>query len=245
MSCGRECKAEKVYTEHVLGDWHCPCLPTQPKTLVKTDAVKNTELFNVCPAKLETLMWLIIQSDYLTEFAGLLFAPLKSVNFIMKTLTDHFPGMVLTENEGRKLRLMIKNQHPTATEKKEKATTTTTTTTATTTTATTATIVEEKCGCCGKRKTIGEVSGVRMCDDCVKFLKKSFIKTVQGSGDKAKRARQQFNMLNDEKVIEFFKSDEMKCDEVVDKIVASMVEDGKKKATSSRAKEPNFSIELL
>jgi len=105
------------------------------------------------------------------------------------------------------------------------------------------------CFCCGNWKTIGEVSGVPMCEGCVQFLKKSFIKTIKGSGEKSKRAKQEFNMLNNDKVLEFFKSEGMKSDDIVDKILASMIEDGKErqkeKAASSRAKEPNFSIELL
>ena len=72
--------------------------------------------FNLCPAKLKTLIFYIVQSDYLAEFGpehksggGLLMGPLESIRYTISLLTEHehFKGLHLTIDEGAKLRKMI------------------------------------------------------------------------------------------------------------------------------------------
>ena len=62
------------------------------------------ELFNICSAKVETLLIWIVNKD---DLARLLKSPLKSVNYIRQTLEKFFTGLDLTDEEASKLRKMI------------------------------------------------------------------------------------------------------------------------------------------
>jgi hypothetical protein len=75
------------------------------------------EAFNLCSKKLDTLLFCIVQSDKLTEFAGseggLLMNPetLKTVAYTRKVLMEHFEGLELSETEGDLVRDMIATKH--------------------------------------------------------------------------------------------------------------------------------------
>jgi large subunit ribosomal protein L40e len=90
-----------------------PCQPVLPWNhgLVP---VNNMDEFNVCSQKLETLIFHIAHSDYLSlstdipgEDCGLLWEPLKSVTYITETLKQHFEGLTLTFDEGLQIRALI------------------------------------------------------------------------------------------------------------------------------------------
>ena len=76
--------------------------------------MNNMDEFNVCSQKLETLIFHIAHSDYLSlstdipgEDCGLLWEPLKSVTCIIETLKLAFEGLELSQDEGSQIRALI------------------------------------------------------------------------------------------------------------------------------------------
>ena len=96
-------------------DIHAYIRPTE-KTVCFPNS-NNMEAFNLCSKKLDTLLFCILQSDKLAEFAGseggLLMNPgtLKSVAYTRKVLMNHFEGLELSGTEGTQLRQMIATKH--------------------------------------------------------------------------------------------------------------------------------------
>ena len=104
QDCCRGCAGKRMDTGSYINPG--PDSPCQP-----VEGVNSMDQFNLCPSKLETLIFWIVQKDDLAEFAepegGLLMAPLKSVEYIVSTLENFFDGLELTEEEGSQLRSMI------------------------------------------------------------------------------------------------------------------------------------------
>ena len=112
--CGRGCENKIPMDITAFMRSREPFSPCPAVCLPKSNDI---EAFNLCSKKLDTLLFCILQSDQLTEFAGseggllMKLGTLKSVAYIRKVLMDHFKGLELSETEGIQLRQMIATKH--------------------------------------------------------------------------------------------------------------------------------------